>query len=122
MPDQGVPQGLPPLEALARILALRDRRASLQELRETCPEDLGPGTLAQALEIRGLAARAVKAGPEDLVHLGLPTLLQSRDGDWFILRSREKARWVLEGGEGLSLLDTVELSGLLGDTDRKSAG
>ena len=100
MPDANTIHGWAPLEALARILNLRGRNISLQELRESYPENLDASTLAQAIEVQGLAARAVKIRPADLDQLELPTLIQMKKGDWTVLVGHGKGYWTVDGAHG----------------------
>lgn len=102
-------KGLPPLEAMVCILAQRGRRVSQQELRETCPDELDPSSLAQALETHGLAARMVKIRPEDLHHLSLPALLQIEGDSWILLQECKNKNWVVEGASGSSFISSEEL-------------
>lgn len=103
MPDALPAPGLVPDVALWRLLSLRGIDLPLMQLREESSLDGSLETMQHALARHGLDARGVRIeGLHDLAALETPTLLQSADGSWLLLRARHGRQAVVEGAGGVS--------------------
>ncbi len=107
--------GLDSASALWRLLQLKGVDITRQELRDLEGFDGSPEAMIRVLQERGLQGRPAMVEGEELAYLDQPTLLQTQDGHWLVLRGWEGRQMVLEGREGLLLIFpeevTSELSG-----------
>ena len=106
--------GLVPDVALWRLLSLRGIDLPLIHLREQSPIDGSLESMQHALARQGLHARAVRIeNLRDLAALETPTLLQSADDTWLLLRARRGRQAVVESADGLSRRTLTALAAAL---------
>ncbi len=106
--------GLVPDVALWRLLSLRGIDLPLIHLREQSPIDGSLESMQHALAQQGLHARGVRIeNLRDLAALETPTLLQSADGTWLLLRARRGRQAVVESADGPSRCTLTALATLL---------
>ncbi|HEX9082138.1 MAG TPA: ABC transporter transmembrane domain-containing protein, partial [Holophagaceae bacterium] len=102
--------GFSPDHALQRLLELRGRPCSRQELKEQAGRAFDLDGMRRALRHFGLSARPVRPTAEDLSHLDLPTVLRQGTDTWLILQARTRDGYLLEDAEGLRILPEAEVA------------
>lgn len=107
-------KGFVPSEAAWRLLKLKGSHESLQSFLESFQVNGTPESLIAPLEIKGIQARVAVLRPDDLVFLDMPTLVQTKDGSWALLRKRDCKRLLLEGPEGKRWIPVGDLGGCFG--------
>lgn len=107
-------KGFSPSEALWRLLKLKGYKQNLQAFRETYLVDGTPESLVLPLEIEGIQARVAVLQADEVAFLEMPTLLQSKDGSWALLRSRDRKGFQIEGPEGKQYIPFGDLAGGIG--------
>lgn len=106
--------GLAPDVALWRLLSLRGIDLPLMEIRERSSLDGSLESMQHALARQGLYARGVRIESlRDLDALETPTLLQSADGKWLLLRARRGKQTMVESANGPSRHTLADLAAML---------
>ena len=114
MPEatQSMP-GFTPIAAIVQLLKLRGFQGPSQSFQETHGVAGSLESLVYALEVEGIQARLAIVQPDEMRYLGMPTLLQFKNGSWAILLKWGRRGVQLETPSGIHWFSHGKLEHLL---------
>jgi ABC-type bacteriocin/lantibiotic exporter with double-glycine peptidase domain len=111
MAEAGPWSGLPPGEALWRLLARKGHEAGYQEFQDTHGAVSEPERMVAVFESQGIQARVARVAAGDLRYLELPTLIELEGGSWLILEQFRNRRFLVDTSAGSRCLEPGALLG-----------
>ena len=111
--------GYAPELALHRLLELRGRTCTRQELKEQLGDSPDLEALLRLLQRHGLEARPVRIRVADLAHLELPTLVRQGEEAWLVLRNVAPDGYLVEGAGGSRTMNPQELGEMVARVARR---